>query len=266
MAGLRDLTAINPRAGLDREFYASLRSTQRERKDEFSIPPANAQAFVVKKGQVFRIQQQTGPQVGEVAFWNAHDPKEGFAPMRNRLFEGLFVTRDTRLWSDVPWLRPMMTCLDDTLATEGSESPFHHHRFWTHCSAESMEMLSGRAGSSSCHVNMLQAVQPFGLTEHNLRGNIVVFQKARFNTNDGRWYGAPSDAKAGDYVEFYAEIDILVAVSVCPNGNHTAAGVQTLNPLRIEIHATGVAPNPFPRWTDWRSGWTGKWEPPASTP
>ena len=263
MAELRDLTAVNPRAVLDEGFYDAVRASERGLKESFVVLPTSGRGFLVEKGQIFRLEQQTGPQVGEVAFWNAHNPKERFSAMRNRLFEGLFVTRNTRLWSDVPRLRPMMTCLEDTLATETDESPFHHHRFWTNCSAQSMEMRFGRPGMKSCQMSLCHAIEPFGLNQDDLKGNIVVFQKARFDTREGRWYGEPSDAKKGDYLEFYAEIDLLVAVSVCPNGNYPDDGDQALNPLGVEIYATGVTPREFPRWTDWRPGWTGKWVPCA---
>lgn len=124
MAELRDLTAVNPHAVFDKDFYAGVRSAPRRLKQRLVVSPHAGCGFMVEKGQVFRLQQHAGPQVGEVAFWNAHDPKERFSAMRNRLFEGLFVTRDTRLWSDLPRLRPMMTCLEDTLARETAESPF----------------------------------------------------------------------------------------------------------------------------------------------
>jgi uncharacterized protein YcgI (DUF1989 family) len=171
---------VHPRYVLDGEFYDGVRSAEHQLRDEFVISPASARAFIVEKGQVFRVKQATGSQVGEVAFWNVHDPKESFAAMRNRLFD------------------------------------------------------------------------------------IVVFQKVCFDTDDGKWYVAPNDSKVGDYVEFYAEIDLLVAVSVCPYGDN-ARNVpedESLRPLGIEMYETGVIPRAFPRWTDWRPEWTGKWVPP----
>lgn len=260
MAELRDLTAVNPLAVRDGKFYDGVRSSQRQLKAQRVVSPGVAHGFIVKKGQIFRIQQQAGPQVGEVAFWNADNPKERFSAMRNRLFEGLFVTRNTRLWSDVPWLRPMMTCLEDTLAHTTAENPFHHHRFWTHCSAQSMEMRFGQAELNSCHVNLARAVESYGLTGADLKDNIVVFHKVRFDTGDGKWYVAPNDVKKGDYLEFYAEMDLLVAISACPNANPTTN--PTLHPLQVEIYETSITPRDFPRWTDWRAGWTGKWVPP----
>lgn len=263
MADLRDLTAIDPRAVRDEDFYQQVRSARRQRKEEKIVSPGAGCAFVVEKGQIFRLMQQVAPQVGEISFWNANNPKERFSPMRNRLFEGLFVTRDTRLWSDVPRLRPMTTCLEDTLSNKKRPSLFHYHRFWTHCSAQSMEMRFGQAGLPSCYANLSTAIEPFGLTSHDLQGNIVVFQKVRFDTSSGKWFVAVNDVTEDDYLEFYAEIDLLVGVSVCPNASSSLD--QPLHPLGVEIYETGIAPKPFPRWTDWRPGWTGRWVAPPQT-
>ena len=97
MNELRDLTAINPRAVRDDNFYQEVRFTTRQLIEQRVVSPGPGCGFIVKKGQIFRLSQQVAAQVGEVAFWNANNPKERFSPMRNRLFEGLFVTRNTRL-------------------------------------------------------------------------------------------------------------------------------------------------------------------------
>ncbi len=65
--------------------------------------------------------------------------------------------------------------------------------------------------------------------------------------------------------EASAGADLLAAVTVCPNGDNTryysVPGKDLVRPLAIEIYDTGVQPREFPRWTDWRPAWTGKWMP-----
>jgi len=121
-------------------------------------------------------------------------------------------------------------------------------------------------GLNSCHLNFLQAITPFGLTEEDIRDNVNLFQKMRPDPETGRIYAALSDSKKGDYIEFYAEMDLLVAVSVCPNGDNTryysVPGKDVVLPLAIEVYATGIEPKEFPQWTDWRPTWRGKWMPP----
>ena len=42
------------------------------------IPAKSGKAFRVNKGQVFRVIQEEGPQIGDVWFFNANNPKERF--------------------------------------------------------------------------------------------------------------------------------------------------------------------------------------------
>ena len=119
----------------------------------------------------------------------------------------------------------------------------------------------------SANGHPLEAVTSFGLNETDLRENISVFQKTWLDPHSGSVSLAKSEARRSDYIEYYAEMDLLVAVSVCPLGDGavdpTAPGPNAVRPLGIEIRETGIAPKPFPRWTDWRPAWKGRRVPPA---
>lgn len=172
--------------------------------------------------------------------------------MRTWLVEGWIVRPFTRLWSELPWFRPMMTCVEDTVVTEPGVD-YHYHFVGAHCSPEAMERRFGVAGWNGCRVNLLRAIEPFGLTEENLRENINVHEKNRLDLKSGRRSIAKGGGKPGDYIEFYAEIKLLVAVSVCPFGDGGGNPTETkVRPLGIEIYETGIAPQASPRWTDWR--------------
>ncbi|MCH7997282.1 MAG: urea carboxylase-associated family protein [Chloroflexi bacterium] len=267
MATLRDFTLLTPRAQLDKGFYDKLRESKSRYKplDRFVIPPFEGRGFLVNKGQSFRVVQEEGVQIGDVCFWNVHDPREMYSLSRTWAIEGWAVRVFTRLWSDVPWLRPLATCIEDTVVTDPSDSEFHHHWLGTHCATEWTEMRVGIPGLNSCHLNFLQAVEPFGLREENIRDNVNLFQKMRPVPGSGKIQAALSESKQGDYIEFYAEIDLLAAVTVCPNGDNTryysVPGKDLVRPLAIEIYDTGVQPRDFPRWADWRPAWKGKWMP-----
>ena len=105
-------TTKQPSYQLDRNFYDRIHATKvhRELVDKFVIAPYSGRGFPVNKGQAFRVIEETGPQIGAAAFWNAHDPRESFIAGRTMAADACFIQRYTQLWSDVPWFRPMVTC------------------------------------------------------------------------------------------------------------------------------------------------------------
>lgn len=252
-----DLTTKRPMYELDESFYDRVRTAKPGfvLLDRFVIPPYSGRGFRVEKGQTFRVIEETGPQIGDVAFWNAEDPSEQFGAMRTWLVEGWIIRKGTRLWSELPWFRPMMTCLEDTIVSP-PEARYHHHFLESHCCPETSERQFGVAGLNGCRLNLLQAIEPFGLSEANLRENINVHEKDWLDPKTGQQSITRGDGRPGDYIEFYAEIDLLVAVSVCPYGdgsaNPTISGKDVVRPLGIEIYETGILPKPWPRWSDWR--------------
>jgi uncharacterized protein len=251
---LRDPSRQQPRYQLDKQFYESLRAAKTKFKllDRSSVLPLSGGGFIVKKGQTFRLIELEGPQIADVGVWNLHNPKETVSSLRTWELEGWFLKVNSRVWSGIPWFRPLITCIDETLDSRRRNDDFHHHSVASQCSAEQVEMRSGRAGANACRLNMLQAIEPFGWKEEHIRDNLDFFQKWLFNPKENKFYGARTDAKHGDYIEFYAEIDVVVAVSVCPAGDNSKNESPEVHPLGFEIYDTGIPPKEFPSWTDWR--------------
>jgi len=110
----------------------------------------------------------------------------------------------------------------------------------------------------------VRAVAPYHLTELDVHDVLNVFQVTGL-TADGRYFVKPSPARAGDFIEFFAEIDVLCAISVCPHGDLSVpvwgpdAGDPdaTCRPLGVEIWEP--APELLARWvpprpSDYRGG------------
>ena len=101
----------------------------------------------------------------------------------------------------------------------------------------------------------------------HIHDNFMVHQKTYVEAQTGTVRAARGDSKPGDYIEFYAEIDLLVALSACPLGDalrDVVTGRGEAHPMGVEVYETGIEPREFPMWTDWRPGWKGKWTPPQS--
>lgn len=263
-----DGSRIQPQYAVDIAFYDRIRSTKPQHRlvRRFSISPFSGKGFIVKKGQTFRIIESHGPQIATLALWNEANPREAFSAMYTWLAESIYLTVNMRLWSQMPWFVPMATCVEDTVVNPVENRHDHHHWLGTHCHSKLIEMRTGSPCANSCHNNLLQALSPFGIREADIGDSIGVFQKFRLDLKDGKkLHVLPTDAKVGDYVAFYAELDLIVGVSVCPYGDgldYHGANDGLVRSLEIEVHDTGIEPKAFPKRTDWRSMWKGRWIEP----
>ena len=73
-------------------------------------------------GCFFRIRCTEGPQVGDLNLWSAADLSERFYSRKTRALHGSHLTRGDRLWSCLPYLRPMATITHDTLGWYGVDA------------------------------------------------------------------------------------------------------------------------------------------------
>jgi uncharacterized protein len=258
-----DRSKILPPYSLDTDFYQRIRAAKPQNRlaAEFSISPFSGKAFIVKKGQTFRIIESSGPQVGTLTVWNAANTRERLDAMYTWLAAGsIYSTVNKRLWSRMPWFVPMATCIENTVIEQSTEKQYHHHWLGTHCHPQLIEMRTGHRCANSCHENLRQAVSSFGVEDSDIYNSVSLFQKFYLDPKNAKQlHVLRSDAKAGDYVTYYAEIDLLVAVSVCPYGDgldYHGIDDGLIQPLGVEIHDTDIEPREFPKRTDWRRSWT----------
>jgi uncharacterized protein YcgI (DUF1989 family) len=106
------------------ELYARIASTAssptaRRPLASFRIPPRSGAAWRVPAGAVFRLSTPAGPQVGDLNLWNAHDARERFWAARTRQLHASHVSTGDRLWSCLPYMRPMCGIVADTLGGAG---------------------------------------------------------------------------------------------------------------------------------------------------
>ena len=106
---------------IDRDFYRRVAESGDARKlvEQFVIPIRTGRAWIVPSGHVFRIVSVEGPQVGDLNIWNRHNPRERLWASRTRQLQGAHVSTFDRLWSTLPYLRPLTTITADSLAGYG---------------------------------------------------------------------------------------------------------------------------------------------------
>jgi uncharacterized protein len=229
---------------VDRGFYGRLAADPRRTLVErFVAPRRSGLAWVVRAGQIFRIIAVEGPQVADLNVWSLANPRERFWASRTRQLHQAHLSTFDRLWSCLPYLRPLLTITADTIqyGIDGDGAGCHD-LLGTRCDPYVHKLLNGEEFDLCCHSNLVRAVRGFGLAESDVHDVLNVFQVTGL-TADGRYFVKPSPARQGDYLECFAEIDVLCAISVCPHGDlsvpvwgpDAADALTVCRPLGVEI-------------------------------
>lgn len=244
----------------DMALYRALRATLMP-VAEVIVPPREAAVFRVPAGHVFRIHADDGPQVGDLNLWNADDLSERFYSGKTRALHGTHLSTGDRLWSAFPHLRPMATITHDTLDWYGFDAfgGSVHDVIGTRCDPYTHCLLSdGGQYHHCCHSNLTRALaDATGLAlsdaESHVHDVLNVFMCTGFSRDTGQYFMKASPVRPGDYLEFFAEIDLLGALSACPGGDCSAehsSDTAACFPLRVEV----LAPDPAA---------LAGWQPPA---
>ncbi|MFC5805611.1 urea carboxylase-associated family protein [Streptomyces formicae] len=218
--------------------------------NSFIVPACSGRAWEVPAGHLCRIITVDGPQVGDFNVWNRHDAGERFWAARTRQLQRAHVSTYDRLWSCLPFLRPLLTITKDTLAgySPGGDGGRVHDLLGTHCDLYVNRLLTGRVLDDQCHANLVRAVRPYGLTEFDVHDVLGVFHCTGLNKHD-QYVMKECPARPGDYLEFFAELDLLCALSTCPGGDmsvpmwgpYAHAPVEGCRPIAIVVYAVDDA-------------------------
>lgn len=215
--------------------------------DEVLVPPREAKCFRVPAGHFFRISSVEGPQVGDLNLWNANDLSERFYSGKSRALHGTHLTAGERMWSSFPFLRPMATITEDTLGWYGMDEfgGSVHDVIGTRCDPYTGNLLSGSQYHHCCHSNLTRALaDETGLSlpkaEAHVHDVLNVFMCTGFTRDTGQYFMKASPVRPGDHLEFFAEIDLLGALSACPGGDCSSehsSDTAACYPLLVEVFA-----------------------------
>ena len=224
--------------------------------DEVIISPRDARCFHVPAGAAFRITSIEGPQVGDLNLWNQNDLSERFFSGKTRALHGTHVSTGDRLWSTLPMLRPMATIIEDTLDWYGIDAfgGGVHDVIGTRCDPYTGRLLTGVDYHHCCHSNLIRALSterdlPLAEAERHVHDVLNVFMCTGFTRDTGQYFMKASPVRPGDCITFFAEIDLLGALSACPGGDCSAehsSDEAACYPLKVEVFS-GTPPKD---WTE----------------
>ena len=236
-------TLAPPDLGLYRSARAGASKT-----GEVLVQPREGGCFHVPAGGLFRISSVEGPQVGDLNLWNAHNLDERFYSGKTRAIHGTHITTGERMWSNLPYLRPMATIIEDTLGWYGMDEfgGSIHDVIGTRCDPYTHHLLAGDDYHHCCHSNLSRALadetgRPIKEVEMQVHDVLNVFMCTGFTRDTGQYFMKASPVRPGDYIEFFAEIDLLGALSACPGGDCSSthsSDTAACHPLLVEIFAS----------------------------
>ncbi|KAF2231431.1 hypothetical protein EV356DRAFT_452008 [Viridothelium virens] len=259
-------------------LYNRLASAPRRLLTSHLLAPRSGLAFAVPRTTILRISTPEGPQVGDLNLWSLDNPRERFWASRTRQLHASHIGKWNRLWSCLPYLRPMVTVVGDSIGDRlGRDGRSRwggrcHDLLGTRCDPYVNALLTGaEAGVGGydfqCHSNLVRAVREWGLEERDVHDVLNVFQVTGLD-EQGRYFMEASPARKGDFIEFFAEMDLLCALSTCPGGDLSkwAWGEgeggdmrDVCRPLKIEIFEVTGRENvlegweePVPMWKKYR--------------
>ena len=210
-----------------------------------TVPPREGRSFRVPAGGFFRISCPEGSQVGDLNLFCADDLSERFFSGKTRALHGTHVGAGDRLWSCLPFLRPMATILADSLSWYGVDAfgGRVHDVIGTRCDPHTHWLLSGgEMYHHCCHSNLTRALVAEGVArevaERAVHDVLNVFMCTGFTADTGQYFMKASPARRGDFIEFVAEIDLLGVLSACPGGDCSAthsSDAAVCHPLLVEV-------------------------------
>jgi len=228
----------------DMELYAAARENM-VLEDEIIVPPRDARTFRVKAGCFFKIVSMEGSQVGDLNLWAEDNLWERFYSGKTRALHGTHLSTGDQMWSSFPYMRPMATITYDTLDWYGFDEYGGgvHDVIGTRCDPYTGKLLSGQEYHHCCHSNLIRALAnearlPLAEAETYVHDVLNVFMCTGFTHDTHQYFMKASPVRPGDFIEFFAEIDLIGGLSACPGGDCSSehsSDTAECYPLKVEI-------------------------------
>jgi len=183
-------------------------------------------ALEVGRGQVLRIVDVEGQQVGDLVCFNRDDLTERYSPQNTILFNRTIYPKvGAVLVSDRG--RAMMRLVADTVGV--------HDLICGSCSEEYYrDRLDYREPHRSCRGNLAEAMAPWGVDLQDIPFSFNVFMQWPV-AGDGAVRPMAAPSGPGDYVDLRAEMDLVVANSACPS-DITPTNAHRPTPMRFVLY------------------------------
>jgi uncharacterized protein YcgI (DUF1989 family) len=156
----------------------------------------------------------TGEQVADLVAYTADDLCEVISSGRSIDYASkLFLTTGDVIYSNRS--SPLLTIVADTVG--------RHDFLLTPCSRDTFRIIYGDENPhQGCFGNLSQALKPFGVEPDSIPVAFNIFMHVAIDGATGAIAVRPPLSRAGDYVSFRAEKDLIIGLTACsaPQSNN----------------------------------------------
>lgn len=185
---------------------------------------------LLKQGQVMKIIDLESQQAVDALFYNAADVSERYSAQDTLAAQAadggkFYLETGSVLLSNEG--RAMVRIIADTCG--------FHDTCAGACSCESNTVRFGHETRfmHACRENFLTELAKYGMDKRDLVSNVNFFMNVPIRP-DGELTVDDGVSEPGGYVELWAEMDVLVLISNCPQVNNPCNGFKP-TPIRIVI-------------------------------
>lgn len=173
----------------------------------YEIAPRSGTAFFLKQGQRLTVIDPTGGQVSDLLAFNQHDIREVLSNGRTLDYAShLFLTTGDSLYSNRS--KVMLRIIEDTCG--------RHDFLFTPCSKDTFRIQYGDKNPlPGCFGHLATAFKEFKIEEDQIAVPFNCFMNVAIDGETGKLTIQPPKSKAGDHVDFVAEMDLIVGLTAC---------------------------------------------------
>lgn len=191
--------------------------------EKIRIEAKSGAAFELKKGQLLKVSDPEGEQVAELICYKLSDPDEWLSSGRTLDHNASWmITSGHILYSNRS--RPMLSLLEDTcgrndfmLAPCNQQTPQHDDQ--------------QEENGADCHHLLQNSLMGWDIEPDEIFTTFSIFMNVQLK-DDNSLEVHPPLSKAGDYVLFRAEMDLLIGLTACAAPQYNNG---RLKPIDYEI-------------------------------
>ena len=171
------------------------------------IAPRSGAAFTLAKGQRLTVIDPRGEQVADLLAFNRADTDEVISSGRTLDYASrIYLTAGDPLYSNRS--RAMLRIVEDTVG--------RHDFLLTPCSEDTFRIIYGDTDPHcGCFGNLATALAPYGIVPDRIPVAFNCFMNVPIDGATGTLRVEPPLSRAGDYVSFEAEMDLIIGLTAC---------------------------------------------------